>query len=189
MNNRLIYIILFVIFLFGISSCNTENNDNLTNRTVLPLVSNSGSNDSLIVIQNLSENYMMVFTKHNDAVISICGGGNIDLCYNDSNSIIIDSAYFDEIGVSYVLPLYVKGSTYGAIEYYVIYREDCVSSYWYIHKLPFSNLVIHDANDDGFSELITYDDSDSSIYSFRQGQLCNISNNFPTIIRADTYAK
>ena len=175
------FILILFIFLFGTSSCNTANNDIITNRTVLPLVSDSGSNDSLIVIQNLSENFMMVYTKHNDAVISICGGGNIDFCYTDGNSISIDSAYFDEIGVSYVLPLYVKGSTYGAIEYYVIYREDCESLYWYVYKLPFSNLVIHDANEDGFSEIITYVDSDSSIYSFKQGHLYNITNDFHAV--------
>lgn len=173
MNNRLIFIILLATILSVISSCNMTNNDNPRSRIVFPLISDNVSNDSLIAIQNLSENYMIVLTKHNDAVISICGGGNIDFCYTDSNSIIIDSAYFDGTGISYILPLYVKGSTYGAIEYYIIYREDCESLYWYVYKLPFSNLVIHDANEDGFAELITYGDSDSSIYSFKNGRLYN----------------
>ncbi len=177
MNNRITITALLVIILFGATSCNTANNDSLTNRTAFPLVSDSGSTDSLVVIQNLSENYMMVSTKHNDWVISLCGGGNIDFCYTDSNSIAIDSAYFDETGVSYVLPLYVKGSTFGAIEYYVIYRECYSCTYWYVYKLPFSNLVIRDVNEDGFSELITYEKSDSSVYSFKHGQLHDISNN------------
>lgn len=183
MDNRLLLTILLVIFLLGVSSCNTANYNNLTNRTALPLVSYNGSNDSLIVIQNLSDNYMMVFTKHNDAVISICGGGNIDFCYTDSNSITIDSGYFDEVGISYVLPLYVIGSTYGAIEYYIIYRDDCESPHWNVFKLPFSNLVINDTNGDGFSELITHEDSGSSIFSFKHGQLYNISNNYLAGIR------
>ena len=183
MNNRLLFVVQFVISFIGISSCNTANNNDLTNRIALPLVSDSGSTDSLVVIQNLSENYMMVSTKHNDRVISLCGGGNIDFCYTDSNSIAIDSAYFDETGVSYVLPLYVIGSTYGAIEYYVIYRDDyLLYTYWNVYKLPFSRLVIRDVNEDGFSELITYEKSDSLVYSFKHGQLYNVSN----IIHAKT---
>ena len=182
MNNRLIFVVQFVISFIGISSCNTANNNDLTNRIALPLVSDSGSTDSLVVIQNLSENYMMVSTKHDDWVISLCGGGDIDFCYTDSNSITIDSTYFDETGVSYVLPLYVIGSTYGAIEYYVIYRECYLCTYWYVYKLPFTNLVIRDVNEDGFSELITYRDSDSLVYSFKHGQLYNVSN----IIHAET---
>ena len=82
-------------------------------------------------------------------------------------------ANFDETGVSYVLPLYVKGSTYGAVEYYIIYREDCEGLYWYVYKFPFSNMIVRDANEDGFSEIITYEDSDSSTYSFKHGELYN----------------
>jgi len=171
MNNRMILIILTAFFLFGFSSCNTSYNDNQQNQKAFRSILNNNQNDSLIVIQNMSENYMMVLTKHNDDVISICGGGNIDFCYTNNDAIIIDSAIFDETGESYVLPLYVKGSTYGAVEYYVIYREYCESPFWYVYKIPFSNMVINDTNGDGFSELITYRDSDSSIFSFKKGCL------------------
>ena len=164
-------IILPAVMLFVFLSCETKNNCHRQNQIVFPLISDNASNDSLVVIQNLFENYIMVLTKHNDEVISICGGGNIDFCYSDRNSIIIDSVRFNETGESYVVPLYVKGSTYGAIEYYIIYREYCESLYWYVYKPPFSNLFIHDVDEDGFSELITYGDSDSSIYSFKHGQL------------------
>ena len=171
MNNRMMLIILTVFFLFGFSSCNTANNDNHQNRISFNLILKNNPNDSLIVIQDLSENYMMVLTKHNDDVLSICGGGNIDFCYTNNDFIIIDSAILDETGESYVLPLYVKGSTYGAVEYYIIYREYCKSLFWYVYKLPFSNMVINDVNEDGFSELITFSDSDSLIYSFKNGCL------------------
>ena len=67
--------------------------------------------------------------------------------------------------------------------YYVIYRDDyLLYTYWNVYKLPFSRLVIRDVNEDGFSELITYEKSDSLVYSFKHGQLYNVSN----IIHAKT---
>ena len=171
MDNRIILMIMTAFIFFCFSSCNIENNDNRQNRIVFNMILNDNLNDSLLVMQNLSGNYMMVFTKHNDDVISISGGGNLDFCHSNDGPIIIDSAKFDDTGKSYVLPLHVKGSTYGAVEYYIIYREYCESLFWYVYKLPFSNMVVYDANEDGFSELITYSESDSSIYSFCHGCL------------------
>ena len=97
MNNRMIVIILTAFFLFVFSSCSTSNNDNQQNRKVFRSILNNNPNDSLIVIQNISENYMMVLTKHSDDVISICGGGNIDFCYTNNDSIIIDEYGWKQI--------------------------------------------------------------------------------------------
>lgn len=168
MRNRTLFIILCAIVLSGFGSCRTIVREDEQRRVEVSLCT---PNDSLVIVQNLKGNYIMVQTKHDNDIISICGGGNLDFCQRQDGSIIIDTAIFDGTGVSYVLPLYVKGSTFGAVESYVIYREYSESAFWLVCKLPFLNVEIMDADEDGISDVITYCGNDSTVYSFTNGCL------------------
>lgn len=167
MRNAL-FMILCIMVLSGLVSCQTPVRENEQSRVVVPLCT---PNDSLEIVQNLKDDYMIVQTKHNNDIISICGGGNVDFCRRQDNSIVIDTVIFDETGVSYVLPLYVKGSTYGAVENYVIYREYGESAFWLVYRVPFSNVEFMDADEDGISDIIAYYANDSTVYSFTNGCL------------------
>lgn len=167
MKNRILYLIVFAMVLLGSVSCHSIVHKNDQIRVVVPLCT---PNDSMVIVQNLKDNYIMVQTKRNNDIISICGGGNVDFCRRKDDSIIVDTAIFDETGVSYVLPLYVKGSTFGAVENYVIYREHSKGAF-YICKLPFYNVEIMDVDKDGISDVIAYCANDCTVYSFTNGCL------------------
>lgn len=170
MNRLLFLIFLFTIGFFGFASCNQSKTETVQNRTVFQLHT---PGDYVVVEQNIVDNYMLIKSKHNSETISICGGGNLDFCYNQNGSIVIDTARFDETGAAYVLPLYVKGSTYGAEETYIIYKEYQQGLYWLVYKIPFDRIEICDVNGDGFSEIIAHDGEGGHSYSFCQGLLIN----------------
>lgn len=123
---------------------------------------------TLELIRDESENSISLQTKRNDYFISKVGRGNSEFVENENGSVKIDTLFFTKNKVSYLITSYIKGSTYGAECYFMIYKN----TEWIVMALPFDRARFYDVDRDGLEEIIGYKSQvDSTIYTFNAGLL------------------
>ncbi|MGB3452679.1 MAG: hypothetical protein WBA59_02495 [Moheibacter sp.] len=119
------------------------------------------------------ENTITLQTKKNGTAISRVGCGNSEYINNEKGSIKLDSLKFSEKDKGYLITSYIKGSTYGAECYFIVFKR----TQWLIMTLPFNRAKFYDTNQDGFDEIIEYkSQSDSIIYTFKSGLVLPIES-------------
>jgi hypothetical protein len=125
----------------------------------------SDSIATLEILKNKVDNYILLRTKYHGSILSIAGEGNIDFEYG---ILRLDTVSFTKNEQVYILPTYVYGSTYGALVYFLIYKEN--DDMWQILRIPFDRLDVKDINKDGLSEIVQYAHNGNKIvYTFKNG--------------------
>lgn len=128
----------------------------------------------LDVISDNLENFLILQTRRNNEILAISGYGNSSITLDDNNRILVDTIDFmNDKKVEYLLTSFIKGSTYGASVYYIIY----FNNQWNIFQFPFDNLEVkYDVKINDFA-VITYDPMRiSRKFRFNSGVLKPIDN-------------
>ena len=150
--------------------------------------------DTLNIYQNkqyydgYSEHFLMLEIKQREYTTSVSGGYLSEFAVFNDTITIQDTIYpviFSDNDISYFVPTYVEGSTYGAVRYFIIYEEN-ESWGWEICKLPFDKMEVEDIDNDQISEIVAYNFSyhinpdscllNRTVYSFQDGVLTFRSN-------------
>ena len=126
-----------------------------------------GTNGSTIeLFKDESENSITLQTKKNDQIISKVGCGNSEYVKREDGSIKVDTLSFSKGKESYLITAYIRGSTYGAECYFIVFKK----SQWLVMALPFDRARFYDADRDGFDEIVEYkSQTDSTIHTFNSG--------------------
>lgn len=174
-------LVIISILLFSvISSCKEKADKNVFNMNetkqsqTLKLVKtyyfNRDSITSLEILRDERNNYILLETKCNGEILSIAGSGNIDFL---DGTLRLDTVFFEKDKEVFVLPTYVYGSTYGAVVYFLVYKNN-YSNDWEIIKIPFDRLDIK-TDKKGLSRILEYTTCNKVIeYSFKDWLLQQI---------------
>lgn len=126
-----------------------------------------GTKGSILeLLKDESENAITLQTKKNNEIVSKVGCGNSEYVKREDGSIKLDTLNFSKNEESYLITSYVRGSTYGAECYYIIFKK----SQWLVMALPFDRAKLYDVDLDGFDEIVEYkSQTDSAIHRFNLG--------------------
>lgn len=170
--------LLSSILLFSVlSSCRGKANENDSNMNktegsqTLKIVKtyhfDKDSITSLEILRDEHENYILLQTRCYGDILSVVGEGNIDFL---DGKLKLDTVFFENDKEVFVLPTYVYGSTYGAVAYFLVYKNNYPND-WEIFKIPFDRLDIKTDNN-GLSRILEYTSCDKEIeYYFKNGLL------------------
>jgi len=166
-----------LLFLFGCSLSNPQkDNDNIDksieeinkNDTIHVLLEKDKYGNIWLDIIKFYSNNTIVFQTRRNRILSISGSGNTELVLTESGEIAVDTVDFGNDGKNeYVFKTFIKGSTYGASCYYIVY----LNSWWEVFRVPFDRLFVK--YDEGIGDyiIISYHANDSAIYRFDSGIL------------------
>ncbi len=124
------------------------------------------------ILKSRKENTLIIRTKRDEDIISIAGYGNSENQVNENGSIVIDTLDFQmNAKKEYLLPTYIKGSTYGASIFYIVYYD----SSWQVFRVPFDRVNVRYEKKIGQSVIVEYKATgDSTLYKFKSGLLIPI---------------
>lgn len=170
---KIIILFSLLIFLILAFSCQEKRNTLIKldeiNLSAGELVQNIDLNSrgaSLKLFKNETENNLILQTKWKEEVISIAGCGNCEYVKEDDGTIKVKVLNFRDSQRAFLITAYVRGSTYGAENYFIAYEN----IQWRLIQLPFERAAFYDVDRDSIDEIIEYKPkSDSSIYSFQKG--------------------
>lgn len=126
-----------------------------------------GSNGSILeLLKDESENAITLQTKKNGEIISKVGCGNSAYVKREDGAIKVDTLSFSKSNDSYLVTAYIRGSTYGAECYFIVFKK----TQWLVMALPFDRARLYDVDQEGFDEIVEYkSQADSAIHSFNSG--------------------
>ncbi len=136
------------------------------NQEVIQVYELGKKGSTLELLKDESENAITLQTKRNDYLISKVGCGNSEFIKDQDGFVKIDTLTFSKNEQVFLLRSYIKGSTYGAECYFMVFKK----SEWLIMALPFNRAQFYDLDHDGFDEIVGYkSQTDSAIYTFSAG--------------------
>lgn len=136
------------------------------NQEVVQVFELGAQGATLELLKDESENAITIQTKKNNEIISKVGCGNSEYVKRDDGSINVDTLSFSKSNESYLVTAYIRGSTYGAECYFIVFKK----TQWLVMALPFDRARLYDINQDGFDEIIEYKtQTDSTIHTFDSG--------------------
>lgn len=170
-------IVIIILLISVLSSCTNQSNTNafVSNKTennnaldaVQIFYLNKDSTATLEIFRNKAENYILLQTRFNGEILSVAGEGNIDFV---DGKLSLDTLFFEKDKEVLILPTYVYGSTYGAVVYFLIYREDFLDT-WEIIKVPFDRIEI-ETDKNNISTIVRYTPDNKTIrYILKDGIL------------------
>lgn len=128
---------------------------NRKNSTVLLddlLVTVNGFTLHLLLTQDEYQNILLNVYSNNNYLYGACGVGNSEL--NKSNPEILNKINLNNDFIpEYYLTTYTKGSTFGAMNYLIIWYHN---NSWEVSKAPFLRPFFKELDSDGIYEVIEY---------------------------------
>lgn len=172
--NKYTLLKVFVLITALTSSCQKKANTGIPNDDLNSLIGelvqsfDLNEETTLQLFKNEIENTLILQTKWKNEIISIAGCGNCEYVTDDNGLIKIKKLHFSDNQKVFLITAYVRGSTYGAENYFLAYGN----KHWFLNQLPFDRADFYDADEDSFDEIIEYKpESDSTIYTFQKGIL------------------
>ena len=170
---KMMLLLLFIIWLWSsflqkINEASPKYNSfqNLTDKKVVQIIELGIKGSKLELLHDEYENSIFLQTKRNGDLISEIGRGNSEFIKDKDGTVSIDTLVFSMREHVYLITSYIKGSTYGAENYFLVFKK----LEWLIMALPFDRARFYDTDQDGFDEIVEYNSQiDSAIYTFSSG--------------------
>lgn len=168
-------ILLFLFFMAGCSfdsekpykSLEEDKKTETTNGPELIQVFELDSlGNTLELLKDDKKDCILLQTKQNEWIVNIAGSGYSAFALNEDESIELKKLKFPKENNCYLVEGYIRGSTYGAVCYFFVYRHIG----WLIAPLPFDRVDVYDIDNDGYDEIIEYRGQDKQVlYTFERG--------------------